>query len=80
MREITGTARYEYRYWDETIAAGVTGWMDAGNASPETLSQIRAGLIGRDYEVRQVSQIADDNGNHIGQIIYAQLVESHEEE
>jgi hypothetical protein len=74
---VAGSRRYEYRTDD---GQGMTGWVDAGPATDDTLTKIRAGLADTPlWEVRQVAQLVDDLGIHAGQLIFAQLVARMEE-
>ncbi len=69
--EITGSRRYEYRHVED---GRFTGWQDAGDAVPETLASIAAGLPDTEYEVQLVCAVSDDDGSFVGRLVFAQLV------
>lgn len=72
--EIKGTRHYEFRQWNPGDTDW-SGWHDAGPATNDTLTAIKAGFSEADeYEIRAVCSVADGAGVFCGNLIFSKVV------
>lgn len=77
---ISGSRRYEYRVL-ETGERAFSDWRNGGAATAATLQHIELGCAGLPaWEIREVCDVADDDGNHVGRLVFSRLVRRYEAE